>query len=47
MFTLYKAKLNTAGKTPEQIRSNFEGNIGPVPSEEEIQSWIKAYDLWD
>lgn len=29
MFTLYKAKLNTAGKTPEQIRSNFEGNIGP------------------
>lgn len=45
MFTLYKAKLITAGKTLGQIKSYFEGGVGPVPSEDEIQDWIKAYDL--
>jgi len=41
-LNLFKAKLNTGGKTPEQIKSAFDG---PEPSEEEIQNWIKAYDL--
>lgn len=44
-FTLYKARLKTAGKTPEQIKADYEGGIGPLPSDEEIQSWIKVYDL--
>lgn len=43
--TFYKARLKTAGKTPEQIKADFEGGIGPVPTEEEVQGWIKAYDL--
>jgi hypothetical protein len=44
-ITLYKARLKTAGKTPEQIKANYEGGIGPVPSEEEVQGWINAYNL--
>jgi hypothetical protein len=41
-LNLYKAKLHTGGKTPEQIKSDFDG---PEPNEKEIQNWIKAYDL--
>lgn len=41
---LYKAKLQTGRKTPEQIKKDFEGY---TPSEEEIKGWIKAYDLID
>lgn len=41
---LYRAKLHTGGKTPEQIKSSFDG---PEPSEEEIKNWTKAYDLAD
>lgn len=43
-FTLYKARLNTAGKTPEQIKADYEGGIGPLPNDEEVQNWIKVYD---
>lgn len=42
IFKLFHAKLNTGGKTPEQIKNEFEGY---VPSNEEIQRWIKAYNL--
>ncbi|WP_338754261.1 hypothetical protein [Bacillus sp. FJAT-52991] len=41
---LFKAKLNTGGKTSEQVRNEFDGS---APSEEEIQNWIKAYNLVD
>ena len=44
-ITLYKARLKTANKTPEQIKSDFESGIGPLPTKKEIQDWIKAYDL--
>ncbi|MFL0365351.1 hypothetical protein ACH0BF_20295 [Pseudobacillus sp. 179-B 2D1 NHS] len=45
---LYRAKLHTGGKTPEQIKSSFNGPFdGPEPSNEEIQVWSKAYDLAD
>lgn len=44
MDHLYKVKLKTGGKTPEQIKSEFDG---PQLSEEEIQNWIKAYNLID
>lgn len=46
-LTLYKARLKTSGKSPEQIKSEFEGGVGPEPSETEIQGWIKANDLID
>lgn len=39
---LYRAKLHTAGKTPEQIKDFFDGL---EPSKEEIQNWIEVYDL--
>lgn len=41
-INLYKAKLHTSGKTPEQIKNFFDGL---EPSEEEIQKWIEVYDL--
>lgn len=44
-FTFYKAKLNTGGKTPEQIIRDYEGGIGTLPNQKEIQDWINAYDL--
>lgn len=40
-FKLFNAKLNTKGKTPEQILSDY---AGPKPSDNEVQSWIKAYN---
>ena len=42
IFKLFHAKLNTGGKTAEQIKNEFEGY---APSNEEVQRWIKAYDL--
>lgn len=44
-FKLYKARLKTNGKTPEQIKADYEGGIGSAPSEEEIQNWIKVYEV--
>lgn len=44
-ITVYKAKLHTAGKTPEQILKSF--NFGPKPSDEVVKGIIKAYDLAD
>jgi hypothetical protein len=38
---LYRAKLNTGGKTSEQILSTYDG---PKPDEKEIESWIKAFN---
>lgn len=43
--TLYKARLKTSDKTPKQIKADYEGGNGPAPSEEEVQGWIKCYDL--
>jgi hypothetical protein len=44
-FNFYKARLKTGGKTPEQIKADYDGGLGSAPSEEEVQNWIKAYDL--
>ncbi|MGM7634188.1 hypothetical protein [Bacillus sp. Hm123] len=41
---LFKGKLKTGDKTPEQVRNEFDGWD---PSDQEIQSWIKAYNLVD
>jgi hypothetical protein len=41
---LYKAKLHTAGKTPEQILKGYDGL---TPSDEVVQGIIKAYNLID
>jgi hypothetical protein len=41
---LYKAKLHTAGKTPEQILKCYDGL---TPSDEVVQGIIKAYNLID
>ncbi|MGE6756286.1 hypothetical protein ACQKFO_23125 [Rossellomorea sp. NPDC071047] len=47
VFTIYKAKLSTAGKTTEQIKADYEGGFGDVPSEKEVQAWIDAYNRID
>jgi hypothetical protein len=39
---LFKAKLKTGGKTPEEIKIMFDD---PTLSYEEIQRWKRAYDL--
>lgn len=43
---LYRARLKTAGKTPEQILADYEGlnQIGPKPDEKEVTSWIQVYN---
>ncbi|MED3575799.1 hypothetical protein [Cytobacillus praedii] len=46
---LYKAKLKTGGKTPEQILATYEGpdQIGPKPDDKEVQAWIKVFNDLD
>ncbi|MGY0692645.1 hypothetical protein ACW2QC_07600 [Virgibacillus sp. FSP13] len=44
-FNFYKARLKTSGKIPEQIKADYDGELGPAPSKEDVQSWIKVYDL--
>lgn len=39
---IYKARFQTAGKTSEEIRSEFDDSIGPPPTEKEIQLWKKT-----
>lgn len=41
---LFRVKLKTAGKTPDQILSAYDG---PKPNEEEVKNLIKAYDSLD
>lgn len=41
---LFKAKLKTAGKTPEELLKEYDG---PKPSDEFIQNMIKANDSID
>jgi hypothetical protein len=41
---IFRAKLHTAGKTPEQILRSYGE---PLPSEEVVQGIIKAYNLID
>ena len=47
MFKLFKATLRTAGKTPEDIKKMYDGSVGPEPIEEEIEGYIKVYNLID
>ncbi|MBN6889919.1 hypothetical protein ACUXCC_003456 [Cytobacillus horneckiae] len=46
-MNLYRARLKTAGKTPEQILADYEGpnQIGPKPDEKEVNSWIQVYNI--
>lgn len=39
---IYKARFKTAGKTTEEIRSEYDDSIGPPPTEEEIELWRKT-----
>jgi hypothetical protein len=41
---LYKARLHTAGKTPEQLLKGYDGS---TPSDEVVQGIIKAFNLID
>lgn len=43
-LTLFSAKLQTAGKTAEQIRASYDG---PKPNDKEIEYWIKAFNELD
>lgn len=46
---LYRAKLKTAGKTPEQILATYDGpnQVGPKPDENEVAAWIKVFNELD
>ncbi|MEI3605950.1 hypothetical protein SPD48_09630 [Pseudogracilibacillus sp. SE30717A] len=39
---IYKARFQTAGKTSEEIRSEYDDSIGPPPTTEEIELWRKT-----
>jgi hypothetical protein len=43
-ITFYRAKLKTAGKTPEEIRAAYDG---PTPDDTEVASWVKVYNDLD
>jgi len=47
MFKMFKAILQTAGKTPEDIKKMYDGSVGPEPSEEEIQGYINVFNKLD
>lgn len=36
---IYRARFKTAGKTSEEIRSEYDDSIGPKPTDTEIQLW--------
>ncbi|WP_057766739.1 hypothetical protein [Cytobacillus praedii] len=46
---LFRAKLKTADKTPEQILANYEGpgQVGPKPDDKEVQAWINVFNDLD
>lgn len=44
---IYKARFQTAGKTSEEIRSEFDDSIGPPPTAKEIELWKKTLNTID
>lgn len=39
---IYKGKFKTAGKTNEEIMSEYDESIGPLPTNEELELWKKT-----